>query len=45
MRTMGGGNDVKGAYDYISAADSGLLNEVQAKYGTNNLGNTKFQQH
>ena len=25
-------------------ADSGLLNEVQAKYGTNNLGNTKFQQ-
>jgi len=35
VEVKGGGNDVKGAYDYISAADSGLLNEVQAKYGTN----------
>ena len=35
VEVKGGGNDVKGAYDYISAAGSGLLNEVQAKYGTN----------
>jgi len=41
INVVGGGPDVQGAYDYISAADQGILkDDVQKKYGTNKLSNT-----
>jgi N12 class adenine-specific DNA methylase len=37
INVLGGGEDVKGAYDYQSASETGLMDATEQLYGTNTL--------
>lgn len=44
LNIVGGGEDVSGAYKYVSSSDKGLLRDVENKYGTNRVSENTTEQ-